>query len=249
MSQFQFKLGKLDAVFPVGLGALHTYATLPEASATWAGPDDTTWTYGMLGNDTYGDCTFAGYFHAIEVICLLLAVKPPSPTDPAVSAAYLAFTGGQDTGCVMANVLAAGFKTGFLGDKLAGYAPGRQGLSELWQITQYVGAGYIGVNLPAVAQQQFAADEPWDLTGTSADNDIEGGHCVVTVAFDQNAEMAEVLTWCPDNPTARKRQQVTFRWLEKYESEKWAMIPAQVETAGKLLDIDYAQLTADLKAL
>lgn len=238
----RYKLGRLAAQFPVALSALHTLISLPAAGAKWTGPNDSSFDYGLLGNDRYGDCTFAGFVHLVQAICLLLGVTPPQPADARVVQAYLLFTHGQDSGAVIANVLQALYATGILDIKLAGYAPGRQGLDELWSIIQTFGAGYLGVMVPAVAQDQFAAGEPWDLTGTSADNEIEGGHCVVGVAFDQDAEQAQVITW-------GKRQPVTFRWLDKYLDEQWAVIPQQVRTAGQLDGMNWAQLDAELESL
>jgi hypothetical protein len=236
------KLGRTAAKFPVMLSALHTFVTLPKAQATWAGPNDAAFDYGMLGNDRYGCCTFAGFVHLVQAICLLLGVTPPNPGDAAVVQAYLLFTHGQDTGANEADVLQALYATGILGIDLVGYAPGRGGLDELWSITEQFGAAYLGHMMPQPAQGQFQANEPWDLTGTSADNAIEGGHCTVGLAFDQNAEMAEVITW-------GKRQKVTFRWLDRYLDEKWAPIPKQVKDAGKLDGFNWAQLDAELHSL
>lgn len=236
------KLGRLAAKFPVALSPLHRLVSLPTASKVWTGPPDAAFDYGMLGNDRYGDCTFAGFVHLVQTICLLLGVTPPTPTDADVIKAYLIFTHGQDSGCVEADVLHALYATGILGIDLAGYARGNQGLDELWQITQTFGAGYLGVMVPAPAQGQFQAGEPWDLTGTSADKQIEGGHCVVSIAFDQDAEVATVLTW-------GQHQQVTFRWLDAYLDEQWAVIPQQVKTSGILDGMDWATLDADLAAV
>ena len=236
------KLGRLSARFPVTLTPLHRLVSLPTAPAKWTGPNDAGFDYGMLGNDEVGDCTFAGFVHLVQAICLLLGVTPPQPTDQAVVQAYFLFTHGQDTGAVEADVLHALYATGILGIKLAGYAMGTQTLDELWQIVATFGAGYLGVMIPAPAQGQFQAGEPWDLTGTSADNQIEGGHCVDGIAFDQDAEMATVLTW-------GQRQLVTFRWLDAYLDEKWAVIPQQVRDIGSLDGFDWATLDADLAAL
>jgi hypothetical protein len=168
-------LGRNDAKFPVFLTALHNLIVFPAASEMWAGPNDAAWTYGMLGNSQYGDCTFAGFVHLVMAICLLLGVTPPDPTSPEVIKAYLIFTHGKDSGCAEADVLGALYVTGILGVKLVGYANGQKGLPEMLQITQYGGAAYLGVMLPKVAQDQTQAGEPWDLTGTTADSDIEGG--------------------------------------------------------------------------
>jgi len=235
----RLKLGRRDAVFPVKLSALAVYGTLPKASEVWTGPPDGGFAYGMLGNDQYGDCEWAGYVHGADVVSLLDGISLAQPTAQDVVGAYLTATHGQDTGGVTANVLRIAHRVGICKIKLDAYAPGRGPLSELWQIIETFGTACLGVMLPAVAQQQFSAGEPWDLTGTSADNDIEGGHCVYGVAFDQGAEMAQVLTW-------GQRQKVTFRWLERYLDEKWAPIYS-MEKAKGLVDLDFDQLVSDLK--
>lgn len=236
------RYGRLAARYPVELSALHHLVDLPTAPAAWTGPVDAAFDYGMLGNDSYGDCTFAGFVHLVQAVCLLLGVAPPAPGDPAVIHAYLVFTHGQDSGCVMSDVLVAAYRTGLVGQKVAGFAPSRGPLGELWQVLTAFGTGYLGVMVPAPAQGQFQADEPWDLTGTSDDDQIEGGHCVVAVSFDQNTETADVLTW-------GRRQVVTFRWLDRYLDEKWAVIPHQVQDAGALDSVNWDRLHAELDSL
>ena len=235
-----FKLGRLDARFPVMLSALAVYGTLPAAQEVWTGPPDGGFAYGLLGNDRYGNCEFAGYVHGAEAVSLLDGTTMADPSDQAVVTSYLTFTHGQDTGAVTADVLRLAQTQGICGIKVDAYVPGRGPLSELWQIIETFGTACLGVMLPAVAQEQFGAGEPWDLTGTSADDQIEGGHCVYGVAFDQGKETADVLTW-------GKRQTVTARWLERYLDEKWALIYDLVKTKGALDGFSFAQLEADLK--
>lgn len=238
----RYSLGRLEAKFPVALTALHNLITFGPTAESCAGPDDSAFHYGMLGNDQYGDCTFAGFVHLVQATCLLLGTTPPSPTSPEVVQAYLLFTHGQDMGAVEADVLAALYSTGILGVKLAGYANGLKGIPELLQIIQYGGAAYLGVMVPMPMQDQFQAGELIDLTNTSADNDIEGGHCIDGIAFDQAAETVDVLTW-------GSRVKVTFRWLDRYLDEQWMVIPQQVKDAGQLEGMDWAHLTADMESL
>jgi hypothetical protein len=162
------------------------------------------------------------------------------PTDQAVAISYLAFTNGHDTGAVTADVLRLAQTEGICGITVDAYAPGRGPLSELWQIIETFGTACLGVMLPAVAQKQFGAGEPWDLTGTSDDNNIEGGHCVYGVAFDQGKETADVLTW-------GKRQTVTFRWLDRYLDEKWCLIYDLEKAKNGLDGFSFEQLMADLR--
>lgn len=241
------KYGKLAARSPLGLSPLHALVTLPAARAVWGGPNDHAFDYRMLGNDRFGDCTFAGFVHAVQAICLLLHVHPPEPGTDQVTQAYFVFTHGVDSGCVEADVLHALYVTGILGIDLVGYVQSTKGLSEVLQVTQTFGAAYLGIQVPATMGQQFndiLANHGGvlDLTGTDADNNIVGGHCIDSIGFNQNTERVGILSW-------GHRVQVTFRWLERYMDEAWALIPRQVKTAGVLDGFNWAQLDADLKSI
>lgn len=236
------KLGRLDARRPVTLSPLHRLMRLPALKSRWTGPRDTQFSYGVLGNDQVGDCVFAGFVHLVQAVCLLLGVVPPKPSSAKVVQAYFLFTHGQDSGCVEADVLQALYTTGILGINIVGYAYGAQGLTEMLGITQTFGSAYLGVMVPAPMLTQFNSNEPFDLTGTSDDRTILGGHCIVCVAFNQTDETVTVLTW-------GKRHPATFRWLEAYLDESWAVIPKQVKDTGTLDSLDWEQLDAELHTL
>jgi len=248
MTITRYKLGRLAARFPVELSALSAYAPdLPAPDEVYDGPADGGFPYGMLGNDSKGDCTVAGFVHGAEAVDLLegqsqTVVEAEAPSADEVVSAYLTMTNGVDSGLVIADVLQTAYATGIAGIKVAAYAPARGPLAELLSVAQTFGVTKLGIMLPAVAQEQFQAGDPWDLTGTSADADIEGGHDVELVAFDQGTETVDVLTW-------GRRQPVTFRWLARYLDEAWAVLYSTVQQTGALEGIAWSQLDADLRSL
>ena len=227
----------------MGLSYLQHYGvTLPAAPAKWEGPPDEGFNYGMLGNDSYGDCGPCGIVHGFDAVAILEGLPPFKPAAQDVVDAYLAFTGGQDTGVVLSDLLQKCYVAGFMGQHLLGYAPINGGVAQVCQALPLFGFVYSGFQMPAVAQQQFGAGQPFDLTGTSEDDNIEGGHCMVPVAFDASAQTVDVLTW-------GRRQTVTFRWYERYNDENWAPVTRMVRTRGGLDGFKWDQLDADLRSL
>lgn len=228
------RYGRLAAMRPVGLRDIFHYLNnpLPSGPTSVVAP---TFDWGMLGNDKYGDCTLAAVVHLREACSVKDHVPETWPSADQVVHTYLTMTHGADTGLVEANVLSTWRTTGLFGDRIVGYAPqDHRNDDELRSVVAAFGASYLGVAVPAPAQQQFAAGEPWDLTGTSADQQIEGGHAVPAVGYD--ADYVYVVTWA-------KVQPVTWRWLDVYCQEAWAVLTS--ESAH----VDLQSLQADLAAL
>jgi hypothetical protein len=191
----------------------------------------------MLGNDTHGDCAVAGAEHLKMVDARIAQEQFVPPSDEATIKAYLTFTGGQDVGCVPSALWSYWHRKGLLGDRLAGFAPARpRDTAELRSVVSLFGAAGIGVRLPAVAQEQFEAHQPWDLTGTAADDQIEGGHFVVVAKY--GPAYGWCLTWGGVQP-------FTWRWYARYVEEVWALLTAQF-VAAKPGVVNIAALTADL---
>ena len=235
------KLGKLDPKRPAGLHMLAFYQgnPLPAAPDTVAVPTVDNW--GMLGNDKYGDCTFAGIVHARMANAAFLGITESFPADSEVEQAYLNYTNGQDAGAVEADLLKFWQSNGLFGTKLAAFAPtDHADLDELRSVIASYGLVYIGVKLPVTFQDQFIQNQPWDLTGTPADNQIEGGHCIILVGYDK--DYVECITW-------GKVQQITWRWLQSYMEESWALITPEIVEKGQYGNIRLDELTADLGKL
>ena len=181
------KLGKLDPKRPSGLHMLAFYQSnpLPPAPESVVVPSVPNW--GMLGNDKYGDCTFAGIVHARMANANVLEISEQFPDDTEVEQAYLNYTNGKDVGAVEADLLNYWKNNDIFGKKLSAFAPtDHADQDELRSVIASYGLVYVGVQMPGVAQQQFINNQPWALTHTPADNQIEGGHCVVIVGYDKD---------------------------------------------------------------
>lgn len=232
--------GRLPAV-RLALGDLTHYLTspLPAPPAVVSAP---RLNYPMADNDRYGDCTIAAVVHVDQA--LAHATKEPwtYPGDYEVAEKYLSMTGGQDTGLVEADVLKAWMaRGGLFGHQLAAFAPlAVKHTTAIKQAVWLCGAVYTGVLMPAPAQQQFADGQPWDLTGTSADHQIEGGHAVPILGY--NATGPIVVTW-------GALQQVTWRWWNEYAEECYAVIAAEIRARGSFRGLNFAALDRDLAAL
>lgn len=194
--------------------------------------------YDMLGNDEVGDCTLAGVVHLRQAVAAAHGETETLPSAAAVVAQYFRMTGGQDAGLPEADVLQTWQAAGLFGNKIDGYAPlDHRNPDELRSVIYAFGAAYLGVVIPATAQQQFAAGEPWDLTGTSEDRQIMGGHCVPAIGYDP--DHLYVVTW-------GKTQQVTWRWASVYLEEAWSTLTSEIAAAN---GVDLDALQADLATL
>jgi len=234
------KLGKLAPARPQGLHMLAFYqpSPLPKAPDR-VDPPQAEW--GMLGNDRYGDCTFAGIAHARMAGATTLSLSETLPTEQEVIDAYLAYTNGQDTGAVEADLLKYWQNNKIFGSILAAFAPtDHADFDELRSVIAAYGLVYIGVQLPNTYQNQFINNEPWDLTGTPADNQIEGGHCIILVGYD--VDYAYAVTW-------GKIQKITWRWLQSYMEESWALITPEIVLAGHSGSLRLEELMTDIGRL
>jgi hypothetical protein len=235
------RFGRMTPKRPEGLHQLASYQTnpLPPAPASVGVPAVPNWL--MLANDKYGDCTFAGVVHARMATAQIDGVKFKPPSDKTVVNEYLKFTNGRDAGAVEADLLQHWQTQGLFNTKIAGYAPtDKADYDELKSVINTFGLAYIGILVPAPAMDQFRNHQPWHLTGTPADQQIEGGHCVILVGYDNDHFYC--ITW-------GEVQAVTKQWLQCYMEESWAIITPEITKAGKLKDFRLADLQADIAKL
>ena len=221
----RMKLGMITDHRPCPVPDLAVFATqpLPAPAAKIPVPNVGKWP--MAGNDQYGDCTIAGVIHADQAYSAITNEPWFYPGDDVVEETYFGLSGGADTGLMIDDVLQQWHDHGLdcAPHKIGPWAPvNPQNAVALKQCVDFFGAAYIGVNLPAVAQQQFANAEAWDLTGTEADYNLEGGHSVVLVGYDS---LFYAVTW-------GRVQPVTLRWLYRYCTQARAIIPAEFEARG-----------------
>jgi hypothetical protein len=210
--------------------------------------------WGMLGNDQWGDCAWAGPAHET----MLLTAEDGSPasfTTEGVLSDYSAGTGfnpsagpsGQnptDKGSNVRDVLSYRRNTGIIDaqskrHKIGAFVklePGNiEHILQALHIFQIVG---IGIEFPEFAMEQFNHGEPWDVVpGAPAP---EGGHYVCAVGKHANIN---IVTW-------GALQQMTVAFFEKYCDEAWAYISNEtLKQEHNIEGFDLEQLNADLKAL
>jgi len=246
------KLGKGDAVRPVGLHDLMTYTPsgFPAPPATFGTLEKLQKIpWGMDGNDTLGDCTIAGADHVIATENALLGTKDARPALAVLEAQYKVLS-PKDQGCVMATVLQNWRSKGLFRmpkgtNKISQYAPfDQRNKNEFLQVIAFTGNAYLGIACPESAQQQFAKQTqtgtlvPWTVVKGSP---IAGGHCIVAVGY--TTQGLYCVTW-------GGVVLVTWAFVTKYCDEGWAIITQELsEKGGDTLGLDIAQLDADLDAL
>lgn len=238
-----YRMGRIHDHQPPPIGDLSTYATkeLPPPAASVAVPGNDWANWGMLGNNQWGDCTIAGAAHVMLADSTIVSTPYTLPALNVVERVYFGLTGGPDSGLVMSKVLGAWRASSMFGNKLAAFAPVHaQNTTLLQQSIEWFGTAYCGVNLPQPAEGQFQPDGKgvWDLTGTAADHQIEGGHCIALVAYD--AQYLYAVTW-------GAIVAITYRWWSHYADEAWATITQEfVNRGGDARGLSLAALQADL---
>jgi len=188
----------------------------------------------MALNDQIGDCTIAGACHMFAAMSVYGGHPEPLFSDAEIVTAYSAVSGYvpgnpiTDNGADMQSVLDYLKSTGMTDEagqthKVAGYAAFGDPADEvlLAQVLDVFGSVYVGVSLPASAEQEFASGQPWDYQPTSPE---AGGHCIVLQkrAVGQ-AGVLEYVTWGAVQRTTRGFQRhyaeeayavVTEDWLQ-----------------------------------
>jgi hypothetical protein len=191
--------------------------------------------WGMMLNDTLGDCTIAAASHAIEEWSQGKTII----ADEIIKAFYFSITGGQDSGCVELDVLNAWHNKGLGGDNLGAYA--EVNITSQYQLKQaiYMFNGlYIGVNLPQSAMDQFNSDQPWTVSG---DNTILGGHALLIVGYD--SQYVSIITW-------GQLIKADWNWLMTYMDEAYVLISKDYFSGDKTAEgFDLVTLDQDAIAI
>ncbi len=233
------KLGKLPPKHDLRTLRFSRYAqSLPPA------PASCDWSkkvpgWPMLGNDAYGDCTFAGAAHMSQ--CWAdNAGRSFTPDDRAVVAEYLSFTGGQDTGCVELDVLKKWRADGIVGHKIGAFAALEPAAHEpLKQTVWLFGGAYLGLALPLSAENQSVWDVPPQGPVGRGSPGSWGGHCVPVVAYDATGPI--VVTW-------GETKRMTWAFYDAYVDEAYAILAQDFLSDANAAPngFDIAALAADL---
>lgn len=243
-----YKYGRLPGHVPNGLRELSHYVagSLPAPPTEVAVPvlpvssDGTPW--GMDGNDTYGDCGVAGLDHgelAVDHqsdVPLLGIIRPDRVVEY-----YLNYTGGVDSGVVLADFLAYVKKNGWYGRKVAAFAPvSVTDMATLQFVINAYGYAYTGIVVTDLMEQASAEGQPWTASDFSNGN-VMGGHCVPLVGYD--SDNLYCVTW-------GSVQAIQYSAWHLIADEAWATIWGEVPEGG--LDghgVNLAALNADLTKL
>jgi hypothetical protein len=244
-----FKLGKLLPKHDV---RTLQFANYLETSILPSPPVTYSWSakvkkWGMMKNDTIGDCTIAAAGHLIEEWTADNG-KLFTPTDTQIIQAYSAITGynpktgANDNGAVETDVLNYWRKSGIAGHKIFAYAGLEPGNHNHVQDSVYLFGGcYIGLALPVSAQSQNVwSVPPGGATGQGAPGSW-GGHAVPVVAYDNST--LTIVTW-------GQLKKMTWGFWDAYCDESYAIISPDFLNKNKAPNgFDLAALTSDLKAI
>lgn len=198
--------------------------------------------WGMLANDTLGDCTCASAGHMLMAWTSEDSVEFV-PTDSQIISAYSAITGynpkngKNDNGAVELDVLNYWRKKGISGKKILAYVKLEPGPDHLKTACFLFGGVYIGVSLPVEAQNQTV----WDVTPGETPGSW-GGHAVPVVGY--NATGPVVVTWGDE-------KQMTWAAYDAWCDEAYGIISKDWTGSDGMAPngFDYAQLEADLTEL
>lgn len=206
--------------------------------------------WGMLGNDYYGDCVWAGAAH--ETMLWNAEADNTVPfTDTAVLSDYSAVTGfnaddpNTDQGTDMQVAASYRKKTGVVDangvrHQVDAYvALKKRSLDWVTKAAYYFGAVGVGIRFPNSAMDQFNAGQPWTLKPFSP---VEGGHYIPIVGRAANGNLLCV-TW-------GKIQEITPLFFFVYNDESVAYLSLEaLKNGSSLQGFNVQQLQDDLKAL
>ncbi len=245
----RLKLGKLPARADPRVPSLQRYLTaeLPAAPASvdWS-KGVVAW--GVMANDTLGDCTAAGAAHAVQV-WTLNASNELTVSDQAVIAFYSATCGyrpgdpSTDQGGVEVDVLTWWHNNGLAGHSLDAFATLDTGNRFLVRDAIWLlGGAYLGLELPLSCQGQ----DVWDMPAGGATGDGKpgswGGHCVFAIGYD--AEGLTVISW-------GETIKMTWAFFDACCSEAYGLLSTDwiAATMQAPSGFNYAALAADMNAL
>jgi len=209
--------------------------------------------YPYYGNDRYGDCVTAAIGHQEQLYAALTKALASgwvpgtfygpkysitSPTNTQVVAEYLKLTGGADSGLVISDTMWVWQRTGLWGDKISAFTHVNwKNHTLVKQAVAFYGSAHMGLQLPANAETQFDANQPWTLVPGWQSIKNWGGHAVPVVSYDAN--WLYVVTW-------GRIQRMSWDYMDAYADEMWVVIDDKVSALGGLDNINISQLQADL---
>lgn len=250
----KYKLGKLPPKIDSRTLKLAKYidrsklpALLP--AVNWSDAVSAEW--GMMGNDSLGDCTCAAMGHIVMAITANAGVMK-TPSDAEVLAMYENIGGykpgdeSTDNGATELDALNYMRASGLAGVKLDAFADiGQTDLGIVKMAIQLFGPIYIGVAIKKSDMARFQAGLPWAIEPAEEDdpsNTVLGGHAIPVLDFD--AASGTCVTW-------GKLQLFTWAWfLARCDEVHAALFFDWISDLGTAPSgLDLKALEADLRAI
>jgi hypothetical protein len=256
-----FKLGKHAPRFDSRVPRLETHlmrAALPAppAKKDWPAASKVS-AWGMMLNNTLGDCVIAAKGHAVlEWTALTGTHQAVTLPDSVILAGYEAVGGyvpgdpSTDNGCDMLTAAQYFQSTGFGGHRISAFATlqAGAGMNVLhWQeAINLFGLVDIGLALPTAWQSKTNPGDVWDVgpNGTTSGDWAPGswgGHDVPLMGYDSSAKVYELITW-------GQVQYITEAALRAYCDEAYAYLSPDWIYNGAAPNLySLANLQADLQ--
>lgn len=190
-------------------------------------PEEVCWSqkvpyWGMLANDTLGDCTIAAVGHAVQLWCANTGRSSGDVNDELVKQHYSKWDGWipadpqTDQGGVELDVLNSWRQEGFGTHKLTAFAAiNPLNIDHIKSAIALFGGCYIGVQLPLTAETQ----DVWHVDPNASPNDAArgswGGHAVYVVDYDKDT--VTCVTW-------GGLKKMTWGWFIAYCDEAYALL-------------------------
>ena len=186
--------------------------------------------WGMLGNDQYGNCTFAGREHYKMAKAAAAVLNENWETAIDLIKEYLAYDHGQDIGANISQLLLSWYNDG----KILAFAQidHTDPACVDWFMQNFNGV-YFGVALTDDADQKFNDHQPWTTAQGQRPNPTKG-HCIVKVTADKDKD--GYVTW-------GGLQYATKNWTEACSLGAYVIITHE-DVLNHNIQID--QLTAAL---
>lgn len=234
-SKYGYRYGRRPAVHPVGYKAIGASMTAePSDAPANFDPLDGANPFHMLGNgpdptltvnggNPVGDCGFVMTVNSNVVTSAAVAGDFEQPTANECVTDYLRYDHGQDQGVQNSELLPYWHRIGLWGSKIQGY--GSVNYHDLDEAMAYCHAFYgicTGIAVSESMEDATQAGEPWDYTGSPADDNILGGHDVYV--FGRQDGYGVLATW-------GQRQLFTPRWWEHFVEECDAVVTNELVVA------------------
>jgi hypothetical protein len=204
----------------------------------------------MFANDKHGDCVIAGRAHLTLRFEHFEQGQVLNIPDRDVLDEYFREGGAcflnprPDRGLVLLNSLKQWRKVGWLVNGKRYYIYAFAGVNhlnyEMVRAAIYLFGGItFGLDLPRSADTQFRRGETWDVvSGEAGIRGSLGGHCVISSDYTRDGLY---------DPTWGKRQFMTWRFLDAYCDECYAVVDARDRWLGDKSPLDLDRLDRYLK--